>query len=241
MTGWIFKNKRWVLLSWLGLTIMVVIAFVNFVAAEGEIGESNPEDILWEWAGEQGKYGFGLNMTATGDLNQNGEEEEYQLEAGCLKVQEAGKLLWKSPEDYYVIQFQLGDVTGDGRDNLILNLWKRGSFDRSIPFWHRDDENSFQREVDQKSVKNHLFVQELRGEHMMDTWCSSQLARPIVSFELVDSDEAPGGKQDLLVSEGRYEKINTYSYVIDERSLEGEKEYVESRIMTWNQWGFYEK
>lgn len=161
------------------------------------------------------------SLEVWGDLNQNGKAEKYILNNGILQVYEDGKNIWISPEGYYIDSLFLGDVNNDGRDNLLLCLWKEGSFGGHRPFWHEGKDDEY---------KNHLFIYSLEKEKVKTVWCSSSLDRPIISFEVKDIDG--DGLNELIVLEGKYQRGIGGKYEINDKAS------TEIKTWRWKQWGF---
>ncbi|MFZ5898890.1 MAG: hypothetical protein ACOYU7_06975, partial [Bacillota bacterium] len=119
------------------------------------------------------------SRTVTGDLDGDGDAERYLLTGHRLTVREGVAMLWQSPPEWRVDGFSLGDVDNDGAADLVMSLWKKGSFGPVRPFWEDREDRSY---------KNHLFVYRLTGDALRPVWCSSDLDRPIVSFVIRDAD-----------------------------------------------------
>lgn len=160
-------------------------------------------------------------VRASGDLDGDGKAEEYSLEAHVLSVNEGSQILWKTPESWHVDGFSLGDIDNDGTVNLVFSLWKTGSFGRSKPFWHDGEDVSY---------KNHLFVYKLEGGAFKPVWCSSDLYRPILSFEVKDADG--DGLNDLVALEGFYKKVSGERYTTDPEAK------ARTTVWQWDEWGF---
>ena len=161
------------------------------------------------------------SVRASGDLDGDGKAEEYALEHGVLSVKEGEQTLWKSPEDWNVDGFSLGDADNDGTDNLVFSLWKTGCFGNSKPFWHEGEDVSY---------KNHLFVYKLEGDGFEPVWCSSDLYRPILSFDMKDIDG--DGLNELTVEEGYYKKVAGDRYTTDPNAK------TRTTVWQWEEWGF---
>jgi len=164
--------------------------------------------------------GSGSRTRAVGDLDGDGMTEEYILVDHHLIVREGEKYLWRSPSDWCVDNFALGDVDHDGTVNLALTLWKTGSFGSIKPFWQTTEDTSY---------KNHLFVYRLKDKAMKQVWCSSDLDRPIVSFKIRDVD---GDGPSLVVEEGKYRKMSGERYALDKKAP------VRTTVWRWDEWGF---
>lgn len=164
--------------------------------------------------------GFGSRSRAVGDLDGDGVTEEYILVDHHITVREGEKYLWRSPGDWRVDNFALGDLDNDGTVNLVLTLWKTGSFGSVKPFWQTAEDTGY---------KNHLFVYRLKNKAMKQVWCSSDLDRPIVSFTIRDVD---GDGLSLVVEEGKYRKMSGERYAFDTKAP------VRTTVWRWDEWGF---
>lgn len=168
-----------------------------------------------------GARSSGFPVSAVGDLDGDGRKEEYLLTDHRLTVKEGEQYLWRSPRDWCVDSFVLGDADNDGTANLVITLWKTGSFGDVRPFWQTGEDASF---------KNHLFVFKLQGNTFKSVWCSSDLDRPIVSFKICDVNG--DGLNELVVEEGQYRKAAQERYTLDQDAP------VRTTIWKWEEWGF---
>jgi hypothetical protein len=125
------------------------------------------------------------------DLDHNGQNEIYQLEKGQLTIREGKRLLWQSPRSWTIQSCLTADANNDGAEELLLVLWKKGSFGPSKPMWQegKDDEYS-----------NHLFLYRPVAGKLKSVWCSSALIHPIIKLEVTDINN--DGKNELKVVEG---------------------------------------
>lgn len=165
---------------------------------------------------------YNSKVWAKGDLDGDGTTELYVLTKNVLMVKEGSLKLWTSPENYKVDSFALGDVDNDGKANLVISLWKEGSFGEFEPFWHAEKNTDY---------KNHLFVYKLQGKKFKNVWCSSDLDRPILSFFIQDID---GDKlNELVAEEGQYKQISKEKYGVDSYGD------VHTNVWKWKEWGFY--
>lgn len=139
----------------------------------------------------------------------------YVLEDGVLCfLDQNGKEIWSSDKYWFVDDFSLFDIDGDGNTDCLFSLWK------SYSFYKNFDEN------DDPSVKNHLFLYTIRSGYAKPLWSSSNLPRPIYSFEISEGVPNPVATGAVLSTiEGKY----TGDYTRDEQ-----REF----IYTWQGWGF---
>ncbi|MEL7564440.1 MAG: hypothetical protein AAGU27_06095 [Dehalobacterium sp.] len=177
--------------------------------------------ILAAWFLFSSQGSTGLPIYAAGDLDGDGRMEEYLLVDHCLTVQEGEQDLWKSPREWSIDNFVLGDVDNDGTVNLSISLWKTGSFGEIRPFWLTGEDTGY---------KNHLFVFKLIGNTFKSAWCSSDLDCPIISF--VVHDVNGDGLNELVVEEGQYRKTAGERYTLDADAP------VRTTVWQWEEWGF---
>ena len=148
------------------------------------------------------------------DLDNNSESETYVLENGRLTITEKAKLIWQSPSDWWIDNYILADSNNDGVIDINLSVWKIGNFGNSKPFWVKEDD---------LSLKNHLFIFDLRSGIIKPIWQSSNLETQSCEFTFADVDN--DGKKDLLVIEGDYSQAPEF-----------QGDYI--ALWRWNGWGF---
>ncbi len=145
------------------------------------------------------------------DLDGDGQTEQYTLRDGKVTVQVDSRIVWQSPDDWWVDYFFLGDANNDGILDLNLLVWKEGSFGPRMPFWLTEDD---------PSIKNHLFIFKLEGDAFKPVWQSSNLDQPNYRAALLDLNG--DGENELLVLEGSYTNPAE----------------VKITLWKWNGWGF---
>lgn len=155
-----------------------------------------------------------ISRTELADLDNNSAQETYSLENGQLSITENSKIIWQSPNDWWVDDFILADSNNDGVLDMNLSLWKSGNFGTSKPFWIKEND---------MSVKNHFFVFDLANGTMKPIWGSSNLGVPNCEFRIADIDV--DGKNDLITIEGDYAQKPACK-----------ENYV--AVWKWNGWGF---
>lgn len=139
----------------------------------------------------------------------------YVLEDGVLSfLDQNGETIWRSDQYWFVDDFRLFDIDGDGNTDCLFSLWK------SYSFYQGFDED------DDPSVKNHLFLYTIRGGYAKTLWASSNLPRPIYSFEISEGTPTPVSTGAILRTvEGEYTQDGTGG---EQREL----------VYTWQGWGF---
>ncbi|MGI6373989.1 MAG: CapA family protein [Patescibacteria group bacterium] len=155
-----------------------------------------------------------LGKLVRADLDQDGIIEDYLLSAGQLQIIKEGQIIWQSPEDWQIDDFQLADINNDGVVDINLSLWKPGSFASSQPFWLAEND---------LRVKNHFFVLDYNQGDPQPLWGSSNLEQANCQFIVQDLDG--DGFPELLTVEGEYQE-----------GTECQGKYL--AIWRWNGWGF---
>lgn len=145
------------------------------------------------------------------DLDGDGVQEEYSLQADSLLVRNADGVIWQTPPEWQVTECLIGDVTGDGVPDLLLSVWKKGSFGSHKPFWVSGEDETF---------RNHLFVFNLAHGAVKVVWQSSNLSRPNHAVFLSDLDG--DGRSELIALEGLYDNPKA----------------IRVTVWQWNGWGF---
>lgn len=154
------------------------------------------------------------------DLDRDGAMEEYYLKDHRLVIREAGQLLWESPPGWQVDLCILADANNDHQEEIVLVVWKRGSFDGPKPFWDQDADGQ---------MRNHLFLFGLARDSLKPLWLSSALPRPIARLEVADYNK--DGDNELLIHEGSYQGLPGLRA--------GPARASRPVLMRWREWGFY--
>lgn len=119
----------------------------------------------------------------------------YILQNNQLEILQNKKLLWQSPKSWNIKNFVLADATNTGNTIINLNLWKKGSFGTSKPFWIKAN--------DQKN-QNHLFLYRLNTQNKIQpVWGSSALDAP--NCQIVFADILANKQNELITLEGSYQ------------------------------------
>lgn len=164
-------------------------------------------------------YDAGAEKTVSkyGDIDGSQGPEHYILSQGRLAVEIGHKVIWRSPVQWKVTSFELADATNDGTKDLLMVVWKHGSFGPYRPFWFKGEDREW---------SNHLFVYNLINDKVKATWCSSALDRPIEHLTVKDINR--DSRNELLVSE----KLPWW------KSLPGQNND-DISIWQWKFFGFY--
>ena len=116
------------------------------------------------------------------DLTIQGEAVSFRLERGALSVYSADELRFQPPGDWIVADVFAADIDRDDEYEVLLHVWKPGSFGEFEPFW---------REKEDKTVySEHLFLYEWdteRADRLDPKWMSS--AMPVEGRRVFVSDD----------------------------------------------------
>ncbi|MEN6463275.1 MAG: hypothetical protein ABFC94_18145 [Syntrophomonas sp.] len=157
-------------------------------------------------------------QTVYGDIDGNGIREKYLLKDQQLQVFENNRLLWHTPREWQVKQIKLADADNNKQTELLLVIWKKGSFGKSKPFWFKGPDDKY---------TCHLFLYRLRSGRMKEAWCSSALQHPIINLDVNDNDA--DGLNELNVREGPQ---TGFAYPLRQLFFHRNTRWI------WNEWGF---
>lgn len=125
--------------------------------------------------------------TLQADLDGDGSLEELRLSGQRLSVVGKDALLWRTEAGWRVQDFLVGDVDRDGDPELLLLVWKRGSYGDSHPFWEEAADWRF---------SQHIFIYRWRDGEMQALWMSSRLRPEVERWDL------EGGRIRIRTPEG---------------------------------------
>ena len=122
------------------------------------------------------------------DLTGDGVKEQVQLEEQQVVVYRDGVEVWRGLPEWRVVDLALGDPNDDGRNELLLALWK-------------PDAAGVPRDSTERVEVSHPFIIGYREGAYRILWGGSAVADPIREVELGDVDG--DGVQELIVLEER--------------------------------------
>ena len=149
------------------------------------------------------------------DLDGDGEAEKIILSEGKVQVLKNGKIIWQSDSAWQIDNLILADLNCDGKTEINMSLWKKGSYGDDLPFWLEENTEEW---------GSHLFIYGWRKGKISPFWCSSTLETPIKEMAAGDIDG--DGKPELAILEGDYDNPKNDCA---ERLA----------VWSWNGWGFF--
>ena len=143
------------------------------------------------WAGAQLSV-IWCDKECAADLSGDGIPETLTLTRRTLTVSDAsGVSVWQSEPGWRVQDFLIGDIDADGAPELLLLLYKRGSYGTARPFWVERDETSY---------SQHIFIYRWSAQSgaPRPIWMASALPVRVRAFSL----EPDGLTLRLLTASG---------------------------------------
>ena len=104
-----------------------------------------------------------------------------------------GNRIFSSDSKIKVQDILLSDIDGNGREEIIALVWKKGLYGKHRPFWVRSDE---------KNYSQHIFIYEPdRTGKIREKWFASEIGIRVKSISLLEqnnsiivTETAEGGK-----------------------------------------------
>ncbi len=134
------------------------------------------------------------------DIDRDGILEQLQLKDSRVEIYSAGKLTWKSPDGWQVVQASFSDLNHDGLPEvtlLVLRPFQPWPIDRYLPHGGRiQDFHNY------NGMSCHLILIGWQQDAIHELWAGSALADPLQQFIAADLDG--DGRQELLALERSY-------------------------------------
>ncbi len=106
----------------------------------------------------------------TKDLDRDGTEETFLLKNRRFYVKRGDETLYSSPLLWRVSNLFVEDIDNDGFSEMILIVWKHGSYGPHKPFWVKRDTIRF---------SQHVFIYRFRDGKVSSAWMSSDIGRKV--------------------------------------------------------------
>lgn len=123
---------------------------------------------------------YGYFLASWKNKNEAISENQFILKHRTFYIKNNTEDIWKTPSNLYIEDFIVADINSDDIDEIILLLWKRGSFGLDKPFWIEEDE---------KSYSQHIFIYTFYNNKIEAIWHSSKLPFEIKSMSLNNNNE----------------------------------------------------
>ena len=103
--------------------------------------------------------------------------DSLSLSGGRFRAKKDEGVVFETPAAWRVSDYLCGDIDSDGEDEILLLVWKRGSFGEAKPFWIKENDSSY---------SQHIFIYETDPDRLRPSWMSSALGRKVADWSLGD-------------------------------------------------------
>ena len=114
-------------------------------------------------------------------------EALLSLSGRRVKIYE-GDCVYTSPDSWFISDAAAADITGDGIEEILLLVWKRGHFGGVLPFWVKSDDRGF---------SQHLYIFTWQDQSLQPMWMASKMPCDVQDFEITED-----GAVRLITPEG---------------------------------------
>ncbi len=90
-----------------------------------------------------------------------------------------GNVLFETPKDWYIQNMLLEDINEDSVPEMILLVWKKGSYGEHLPFWVPENDDR---------IEQHIFVYSCDDTGVHPIWMSSTVSDSIATISLRSKD-----------------------------------------------------
>lgn len=112
------------------------------------------------------------------DINQDGNIDSVIFKQNKVSVIVDDEVVWQSDKSWKIDDFIVGDINHDSKPELLILLWKKGSFGEHVPFWEEKETDT--------ELTQHLFIYQWQDSSINSIWMSSKLQPEIKSFDMLD-------------------------------------------------------
>ncbi len=128
------------------------------------------------------------------DLDGDHNPELAFIWQGRAYLVKQGRLVWQSDRGWKVESVAFGDANNDGQTEILVSLWKFGSYGPSLPFWLKENT---------KEWGNHLFLYQWQEDKLKMVWGSSTLDEPIREMSVIDANNDGKNELEVIEKEGK--------------------------------------
>ena len=153
-------------LSWLPLFIVVGALAMLCAQVALDMRTHAPDWVSWGCA------------RIAADLDCDGDEELLALDRGRVDIYDNDLRRYVSPVGWAVSDAFCAEMDEEPGPEVVLVVWKRGSFGRELPFWHDRNDND---------VSQHIFIFRLEDGTPEPLWMSSKLGISVRDWNTEDS------------------------------------------------------
>lgn len=158
------RSRRFVLMRCAIAVVVVCVLMGTCGYVLWDAGCFLPHWIVWHEVDE------------TLDLDGDGSVEHLRLFAGRVSIQTTeNDVVCTTNTSWHVSCLQTGDIDHDGAPELVMIVWKRGSYGAHRPFWVKWDDPTF---------SEHVFIMRYDHGDVHEVWMSSAIGFAVVDAVL---------------------------------------------------------
>ena len=189
----IFSKKAKRRLSIAAITVAAIFCVLIAVKIMYDNGAFLPGWVTWE-SKKIDIPGVGTFVLERGALTYASEENRNASDSsGHLTIDDGTDAVSLTDKSLKVSDILIYDVDGDGDEELVSLLWKRGKFCNRKPFWMENDDKWSQ----------HIFIYDINpdGDKIIrQKWCTSEIGRDVLRWRILDKDENLRLKKDPKIN-----------------------------------------
>ena len=150
-----------------------------------ETPDTPPDWVTWQ------------EKTEAADLDGDGTAETLTLEGRSFTARRGEALLFETPEEWQTADLLHADIDRDGTEEVLLLVWKQGSYGDYRPFWVEENDSD---------LSEHIFIYKCDPDQLRPIWMSSALDLPVRDWT-ADAEgrlhlTAPDGSEQAAAWEG---------------------------------------
>ena len=119
-------------------------------------------------------------------------EAALLLSGRRVTILENGGTVYETPGNWFISDAAAADLTGDGIEEILLLVWKRGHFGGALPFWQKRDDAGF---------SQHLYIFQYQDRTLQPSWMASKLPCDVQDFTITEDGTVrlvtPDGRESL--------------------------------------------
>lgn len=151
------RNLKWLLLFF-GIVVAICVAINYFYL------NHIPSFVTWQ------------EKEISGNLHLELKDRQFRI------YDSQGNLTFSSDKKIKVQDVLLTDLDGNGRDEIIALVWKKGLYGKHRPFWVSRDE---------KNYSQHIFIYEVdQNGEVKEKWFASEIGLKVKGISLLESNDS---------------------------------------------------